>query len=79
MGFFSGIRRRIKKIIPKEIRPAIPFIAAAMIPGAGVAGLGPIKSKFLTSAIARGLSDDEADVKDIFRAGANQCQPTNNN
>ena len=33
MGFFSGIRRRIKKIIPKEIRPAIPFIAAAMVPG----------------------------------------------
>ena len=33
MGFFSGIRRRIKKIIPKEIRPAIPFIAAAPIPG----------------------------------------------
>jgi hypothetical protein len=29
MGFFSGIRRRIKKIIPKEIRPALPFIAAS--------------------------------------------------
>jgi hypothetical protein len=76
MGFFSGIRRRIKKLIPKEIRPAIPFIAAAMIPGAGVAGLGPVKSKFLTSAIARGLSDDEADVKDIFRAGALAAAPT---
>ena len=76
MGFFSGIRRRIKKLIPKVIRPAIPFIAAAMIPGAGVAGLGPVKSKFLTSAIARGLSDDEADVKDIFRAGALAAAPT---
>jgi len=76
MGFFSGIRRRIKKLIPKEVRPAIPFIAAAMIPGAGVAGLGPVKSKFLTSAIARGLSDDEADVKDIFRAGALAAAPT---
>jgi len=75
MGFFSGIRRRIKKIIPKEIRPAIPFIAAAMIPGAGVAGLGPVKSKFLTSAIARGLSDDEADLKDVFRAGALAAAP----
>jgi hypothetical protein len=30
MGFFSGIRRRIKKLIPKEVRPAIPFIAAAL-------------------------------------------------
>jgi hypothetical protein len=31
MGFFSGIRRRIKKLIPKEVRPAIPFIAAAYL------------------------------------------------
>ena len=76
MGFFSGIRRRIKKLIPKEVRPAIPFIAAAMTGPAGIAGLGPIKSKFLTSAIARGLSDDEADVKDIFRAGALAAAPT---
>ena len=75
MGFFSGIRRRIKKLIPKEIRPAIPFIAAAMIPGAGIAGLGPIQSKFLTAAAARGLSDDEANLKDALRAGALAAAP----
>ena len=33
MGFFSGIRRRVKKLIPKEIRPAIPLLAAAILPG----------------------------------------------
>ena len=39
MGFFSGIRRRIKKIIPKEIRPFVPY-AAALIPGLqGIGGL----------------------------------------
>jgi hypothetical protein len=32
MGFFSGARRKIKKLIPKEVRPFIPYIAAA-IPG----------------------------------------------
>ena len=39
MGFFSGIRRRIKKIIPKEIRPALPFIASAYF-GPSTGGLG---------------------------------------
>ena len=38
MGFFSGIRRRVKKLIPKEIRPAIPFILAAMISGGPLTG-----------------------------------------
>jgi len=43
MGFFSGVRRRIKKLIPKEVRPFIPYIAAA-IPGAGM-GLGALVLK----------------------------------
>ena len=50
MGFFSGIRRRIKKLIPKEIRPAIPFILAAT-PLAGAAGpLAGIQSAALRKA-----------------------------
>ena len=78
MGFFSGIRRRIKKIIPKEIRPAIPFIAAAF-PGAGM-GLGALGAKsamgsFLRAAATKGLTDDEADVKDILRTGAIAAAP----
>ncbi len=52
MGFFSGIRRRIKKIIPKEIRPAIPFIAAAF-PGAGM-GLGALGAKGAMGNLGKG-------------------------
>jgi len=79
MGFFSGIRRRIKKIIPKEIRPAIPFILAAT-PLAGAAGpLAGIQSAALRKAIvagaAKGLSDDEAGVKDILRTSALAAAP----
>jgi len=79
MGFFSGIRRRIKKIIPKEIRPAIPFILAAT-PLAGAAGpLAGIQSAALRKAIvagaAKGLSDDEAGVKDILRTSALAATP----
>ncbi len=79
MGFFSGIRRRIKKIIPKEIRPAIPFILAAT-PLAGAAGpLAGIQSAAMRKAIvagaAKGLSDDEADLKDVLRTSAIAATP----
>ena len=75
MGFFSGIRRRIKKIIPKEIRPFVPY-AAALIPGLqGIGGLSAAKSRFLTSAITRGLIDDEADLKDVATAGIMSAAP----
>ena len=70
--FFSGIRRRIKKLIPKEVRPAIPFLAAAV---PGMAGLGPIASPFTKAALARIASDDEADIKDALRAGAIAAAP----
>ena len=61
MGFFSGIRRRIKKIIPKEVRPAIPFIAAAL-PFTAPAGLGALGAKsatgsFLRASLAKGISE----------------------
>ena len=75
MGFFSGIRRRIKKLIPKEIRPAIPFIAAATpfsIPGVN----NLIANQFLKASAAKALSDDEADLQDIFRTAAIAAAPT---
>ena len=72
MGFFSGVRRRIKKIIPKEVRPFIPFIAAA-IPG--MAALGPIASPFTKAALAKIATDDEADIKDALRTGALAAAP----
>ena len=72
MGFFSGIRRRIKKIIPKEIRPAIPFLAAAV---PGMAALGPIASPFTKAALAKIATDDEADLKDALRTGVIAAAP----
>ena len=72
MGFFSGIRRRIKKLIPKEIRPAIPFLAAAV---PGMAALGPIGSPFAKAALAKMASDDEADIKDAVRTGLIAAAP----
>ena len=79
MGFFSGIRRRIKKIIPKEIRPALPFILAAT-PLAGAAGpLAGIQSaamrKALIAGATKGLSDDEAGIKDILRTSTLAAAP----
>ena len=76
MGFFSGIRRRIKKLIPKEIRPALPFIAAmAPIPGIGGLASRGLADQFLKASIAKGLTDDEADLKDILRTGAIAAAP----
>jgi hypothetical protein len=72
MGFFSGIRRRIKKLIPKEVRPFLPY-AAAMIPGIG--GLAGGYGKFVNAALTRGLTDDEADLKDILRTGTFAAAP----
>ena len=79
MGFFSGIRRRIKKIIPKEIRPALPFIAAAL-PFTAPAGLGALGSKgalgsFLRASATKAATDDEAGIKDILRTGAIAASP----
>ena len=69
MGFFSGIRRRIKKLIPKEVRPFVPYLAAA-IPGLqGMGMLSGIGSMAARKALIAGgtkfLTDDEADLKDV--------------
>jgi hypothetical protein len=79
MGFFSGIRRRIKKLIPKEVRPFVPYLAA-MIPGAGV-GLGafaksnPAMYKALMAGGTKFLSDDEANLKDVGITAALAATP----
>ena len=76
MGFFSGIRRRVKKLIPKEIRPAIPFIAAAApIPGLGSLASRGLADQFLKAALTKAATDDEADIKDILRTGAITAAP----
>ena len=73
MGFFSGIRRRVKKLIPKEIRPAIPFIAAAALPG--IPGLGAVSNPFTKAALAKMATDDEADIRDAVRTGIIAAAP----
>ena len=78
MGFFSKVRKRIKKIIPKEIRPFIPYAAALLPGGMGLTG-GLAKfggSQFLKAGLAKALTDDEADLKDIARTGILAAAPT---
>jgi len=78
MGFFSGIRRRIKKIIPKEIRPFVPYIAAALGP-AGLASSGILSNPAVTKALIAGgtrfATDDEADLKDVGITAALAATP----
>jgi len=69
MGFFSGLRKKVKKFIPKEIRPFVPYLAAA-IPGLqGMGMLSGIGSMAARKALIAGgtkfLIDDEADLKDV--------------
>jgi len=78
MGFFSGIRRRIKKLIPKEIRPAVPFVAAYFGGPALAAkfqGLSPAMAKALIAGGTKFASDDEADIKDVARVSALAAAP----
>ena len=71
MGFFSKIRKKVKKLIPKEVRPYAPYIAAGFAPP-GTSGLfgSTIGNQFMAAAATKGLTDDEADLKDILRTGA---------
>ena len=69
MGFFSKVRKRIKKIIPKEVRPFVPYLAA-MIPGlqamGPLSGIGSLAArKALIAGGTKFLTDDEADLKDV--------------
>ena len=79
--FIKKIRRRIKKIIPKEIRPAVPFIAAAINPamfGANMAAFSannPLMYKALIAAGTKAATDDEAKLKDIARTGILAAAP----
>ncbi len=80
MGFFSGFRRRIKKLIPKEVRPFIPYIAAGFSGpiGAklGMSALAPMYQKALIAGGTKFLSDDEAKLKDVGITAALAAAPT---
>jgi len=75
MGFFSGLRKKVKKFIPKEIRPFVPYLAAGFIPG-GAGIMKGISGKFLTAAGTKILTDDEADLKDALITGTLAAGPT---
>ena len=80
MGFFSGVRRRIKKLIPKEVRPFIPY-AAAMIPGlqamGPLSGIGSMAArKALIAGGTKFLTDDQADLKDVGITAALAAAPS---
>ena len=79
MGFFKKVFRPVrkiaKKIIPKEIRPFLPY-AAAMIPGAqGLASLSfmnPAAQKALFAGITSAATDEEGNP---LRAAALAAAP----
>ena len=80
MGIFSKVRRRIKKLIPKEARPFIPYIAAGFSGpiGAklGMSTLAPMYQKALIAGGTRFLTDDEADLKDLGITAALAAAPS---
>ena len=75
---FKSARKRVKKLIPKEIRPFVPYIAAALGP-AGLASSGVFYNPAVTKALIAGgtrfATDDEADLKDIGITAALAATP----
>ena len=80
MGFnpFKKARKFVSKIIPNEVKPFLPYLMAAMPGGMGLsAGLQKFGGDaFLKAALTKGLSDDEADLKDVARTGIFAAAPT---
>jgi len=76
------IRKTISKIIPKEIKPILPY-AALFIPGLqGTAGAfakmgitNTLAQKAIISAVTKGLTDDKAKFGDIARTAALSIAP----
>ena len=74
---FRKITRPIQKLIPKEIKPFAPYIAAGMIGPAGLPALGLKQgmSRALLAGLTRGVVDDEADFRDVLRTGVTAALP----
>ena len=69
-------RKAVKKLIPREIRPALPFIAAAApIPGIGSLAARGMADQFVKAALVRAATDDEADLGDVLRTGTLAAAP----
>ena len=79
MGFnpFKKARKFVSKIIPNEVKPFLPYLMAAMPGGMGLpAGLQKFGGDaFLKAALTKGVTDDEADLKDSLRTGLFAAAP----
>ena len=79
---FKKITKPIQKLIPKEIKPILPY-AALFIPGLqGAAGAfakmgitNALAQKAIIAAATKGLSDDKAKFGDIARTAALAVAP----
>jgi hypothetical protein len=73
------VKKTISKLIPNEAKPFLPYLAA-MIPG-GSLGIGafaasnPLAYKALIAGATKGLTDDDAKLKDIARTSAFAVAP----
>jgi hypothetical protein len=80
MGFnpFKKARKFVSKIIPNEVKPFLPYLMAAMPGGMGLsAGLQKFGGDaFLKAALTKGITDDEANLKDSLRTGIIAAAPT---
>jgi hypothetical protein len=71
LGFTSSVSR---KFVPRELRPALPFLSAAvpfLVPASGIFA-GPLGRALLSSGsnlLAQGLSDPEAEELNLLSAG----------
>jgi hypothetical protein len=78
----GSIRNTISKIIPKEIKPVLPY-AALMIPGLQGAGgifanmgiTNALAQKAIIAGLTRGITDDKAKFGDVARASAFAVAP----
>jgi len=88
MGSSNPIRKiakPISKIIPKEIRPALPFVLpfvpvvgpalSKMTTFSSLGKLAPLVSKGILSAGTKAITDPEANIGDILRTGAVSVAP----
>ena len=74
---FKKVFKPIQKLVPKSLRPYVPY-AAAFIPGgmglsAGLQSMGG--SAFLKAAIARGMIDPDASIGDSLKTGLIAASP----
>ena len=71
--------RFVRKIVPRELKPFAPYIAASFVPGGGFGGSGILGSqgwgRFLTAAATRGAVDEDANIKDSLMSGIIAASP----